>query len=56
MPMQPRDEAALALWQANRQTPREVVEAMLANFFVPPVETPQEYEITLRNVATEMAQ
>jgi hypothetical protein len=48
--MNARDEAALALWQANRQTPREVVEAMLANFFIPPVETPQEYEITLNMV------
>jgi hypothetical protein len=48
--MQPRDEQALALWQAHRQTPREVVEALLANLFSPPVETPAEYEITLNMV------
>lgn len=54
--MLPRDEAALALWQANRTAPREVVEALMANFFCPPVETPAEYEITLRNVEREMAQ
>jgi hypothetical protein len=31
--MQPRDEQALALWQAHRSTPREVVEALLDDFY-----------------------
>lgn len=48
--MMPRDEAALALYQANRSAPREVVEALMANFFSPPVETEAEYEITLNQV------
>lgn len=48
--MSPRDQAALDLYQANRSAPREVVEAMLADFFSPPVETEAEFEITLNMV------
>ncbi len=52
--MTPRDEAALALWQENRKTPREIVEALLADFFAPPVERISEYEITLNMVRERM--
>lgn len=48
--MQPRDQEALAIYQENRSAPREILEALLANFFAPPVETPAEYEITLNQV------
>lgn len=50
MTSQQTADQALSIWQAHRSTPREVVEAMLANYFVPPVETPEEYEITLNQV------
>jgi hypothetical protein len=50
MTSQQQADAGLAIWQAHRQTPREVVEALLANLFSPPVETPAEYEITLNMV------
>lgn len=41
---------ALAIFQAHRSAPREVVEAMLAEFFSPPVETEAEFEVTLNKV------
>jgi hypothetical protein len=50
MTSQHQADIALALYQANRSTPREVVEALLANLFAPPVETSEEFEITLNMV------
>jgi hypothetical protein len=48
-------DLALAQWQALRGLPPdERIEALMASFFLPPSETDMEYEITLRNVATEM--
>jgi hypothetical protein len=50
MTSQHQANLALSIFQANRKSPREVVEALMANFFVPPVETSEEYEITLNQV------
>jgi hypothetical protein len=45
----------LSIWQANRRLPPEArIQALLREFFAPPRET-DEYEITLRNIALEMA-
>lgn len=54
--MTPQQQAneALALYQTNRESPREVLEAIMANFFVPPVETEPEYEITMGRVFKAM--
>lgn len=54
MTSQQHANEALALYQSNRESPREVLEAILANFFVPPVETEPEYEITMSRVFEAM--
>lgn len=46
----------LAIWQAHRHLPPEDrIEALMANFFLPPSETDLEFEIALRRVSEEMA-
>ncbi len=46
---------ALAIWQAHRHLPPEDrIEALMANFFLPPSETDAEYEITMRAIAEQM--
>lgn len=53
----PQQQVDLALqqWQALRALPpEERIEALMADFFRPPVESDLEYSITLRNVAMEM--
>lgn len=48
-------DAALQQWQALRSLPPdERIEVLMAEFFAPPPESDLLYEITLRNVATEM--
>lgn len=45
----------LQRWQSMRGLPPEDrIEALMANFFLPPTASDFEYEITLRNVAAEM--
>jgi hypothetical protein len=47
---------ALAQWQSLRDLPpEERIEALMAEFFLPPPENDILFEITLRNVAMEMA-
>lgn len=50
--MTAQDEAALALYQANRKSPE--IEALLDQFFGFP--TREQYEETLERVAEEFAQ
>lgn len=54
MTSQQHANEALTLYQSNRESPREVLEAILANFFAPPVETEPEYEITMNRVFETM--
>ena len=51
--MQPRDEAALAIYQASRDQPRAVVESLLDQFFN--FLTAADYEDQLRLVAEQMS-
>lgn len=56
MNSQQQADILLRIWQENRALPPEDrIEALIADFFspLPPCET--EYEITLRDVAMEMA-
>jgi 23S rRNA A2030 N6-methylase RlmJ len=47
---------ALARWQQLRAlSPEERIRALVADFFVPPLESDAEYEITLNTVAEEMS-
>jgi hypothetical protein len=50
-------DAILQQWQSLRALPPdERIEALFFDFFAPPPASDMEYEITLRNVAMEMAQ
>lgn len=56
--MTSQDEAneALRIWQSYRALPPdERIEVLVAHFWLPPAETPDEYEITLSRVSEEMA-
>jgi hypothetical protein len=56
MTSQQTADALLQIWQQHRALPPEQrIEALMASFFLPPSETDLEFEVTLRNVATEMA-
>lgn len=49
---------ALARWQSLRAeglTPADRLEVLMRDFFEPPSPTDLQYEITLRDVAAEMA-
>lgn len=49
-------DALLQQWQSLRDLPPESrIEALMADYFLPPPETDILYEITLRNIAREMA-
>lgn len=57
--MTPQMQADLALqqWQSLRALPPdERIEVLMAQFFLPTPASDFEYEITLRDVAAEMAQ
>lgn len=56
MTSQQHADQLLEVWQQYRGLPPdERIEALMAQFFLPAPETDALYEITLRNVAMEMA-
>jgi hypothetical protein len=55
MTNQQQADVLLRVWQEHRALPPdERIEALMADFFAPPPASDLEYEITLRNVSTEM--
>lgn len=49
-------DCLLGIWQRSRELPPEQrLEKLFLDFFSPPLASDMEYEITLRNVAMEMA-